>query len=315
MKLAVVGAGAMGSILGGLLAHAGHEVWLTDPWTDHVEAIRRHGLRLLGSSEPLVARPHATSDVGEVGSCDLVLVMVKAYHTAVAAESLGPLIGPTTSVLTLQNGLGNVETLACHVGRERMLPGGTYRGGEGVGPGEVRQTGIDKPTIIGELDRPASDRVHALAAAFRAAGIRTSVSDNIQGEIWGKLLVNVAGNALGAILGLPLGYLLEVDGSKQLVELVLEEASAVARALGVDLPYDDPLERIRANWSTLRDAKSSLHQDIERGRRTEIEALNGAVAREGERLGVSAPFNRAVTLLVTALEARSALGLAQTGRR
>jgi 2-dehydropantoate 2-reductase len=310
MKLAVVGAGAMGSILGGSLAHAGHEVWLTDPWTDHVEAIRRHGLRLLGASEPVVARPHATSNVGEVGSCDLVLVMVKAYHTAAAAESLAPLIGPTTLVLTLQNGLGNVETLACHVGRERVLPGVTYRGGEVIGPGEVRQTGIDKLTIIGEPEGPAGDRIHALAAALQAAGIRTMVSDNIQGEIWGKLLVNVAGNALGAILGLPLGYLLEVDGSKQMVELVLQESSAVARAIGVNLPYDDPLERVRANWSTLQDAKSSLHQDIERGRRTEIEALNGAVAREGERLGVPVPYNRAVTLLVTALEARSTLGLA-----
>jgi 2-dehydropantoate 2-reductase len=205
-------------------------------------------------------------------------------------------------VLTLQNGLGNAETIAEALGPDRVLAGVTYRGGELRQPGVVAPTGPDKETIVGELDGPATERVAAVVATFNAAGIRALPADDVRREIWGKFVVNVAGNALSAITGLRLGQLLGVDPSRHLVERIVEEVVLVATALGVGLPYPDPMARLRENWGTLLTAKSSMLQDLEKGRRTEIDALNGFVVREGERLGIPVPYNAAATLLVRTLE-------------
>lgn len=302
MRIAVVGAGAMGSVFGGLLAAAGCDVWLVDSWREHVEALNRDGLRIeAGGSERVVA-VRATTDPARVGPVDLVLVQVKSTETGAAARGSRPLIGGETIFLTLQNGLGNREAIAAVVGEERVLAGVKYDSAAMVGPGHVRHTNVST-TYVGEMDGRTTPRVERIAAVFSESGIPTRVSDRLLDLIWGKLLVNAAANAAAAITGRTAGELVGYAGSRELTSLVAEETAAVARAVGAH-PPDDPAAKVRQALDAAGDSKPSMLQDVERGRWTEIDSINGAVVREGERVGVPTPYNRALTLLVRAIEAR-----------
>lgn len=302
MRIAVVGAGAMGSVFGGLLAAGGCDVWLVDSWREHIDALSRDGLRIeVGGGERIVP-VKATTDPGRVGPVDLVLVQVKSTETAAATRAAGPLIDDETIFLTLQNGLGNREAIAAVVGEKRALAGVTYDSAAMVGPGHVRHTNVSR-TYVGEMDGRTSPRVERIAAVFSSAGIPTSVSDNLLDLQWGKLLVNAAANAAGAITGCTAGELVRHAGSRELTRLVAEETAAVARAVGADLP-DDAAAKVHQALAAAGDSKPSMLQDVERGRRTEIDAINGAVVREGERVGVPTPYNQALTLLVQAIESR-----------
>ena len=302
MRIAVVGAGAMGSVFGGLLTAGGCDVWLVDSWQAHVDALSRDGLRIeVGGSQRFVP-VKATTDPAQVGPVDLVLVQVKSTDTAPATRAARPLIGDETIFLTLQNGLGNREVIAAIAGEERALAGVTYDSAVMVGPGHVRHTNISR-TYVGELDGRTSPRVERIAATFSAAGIPTSVSDSLLDLQWGKLLVNAAANAAGAITGCTAGELVRHASSRDLTRLVAEETAAVARAVGAH-PPDDPATKVHQALAAAGDSKPSMLQDVERGRWTEIDSINGAVVREGERVGVSTPYNRALTLLVRAIEAR-----------
>ena len=198
MRIAVVGAGAMGSLFGGLLAEAGEDVVLVDIWEEHVRAINERGLHIKGVSGDRVVRVRATTKHAEVGVVDLVLFQVKSYATEKAIRDALPMIGERTVVLTLQNGLGNVEKIAAVVGRERVLAGTTAHGATVLGPGEIYHAGRG-PTVIGEVDGRITDRVKAIAATFNRAGIETEVTDNIMGAIWTKMLANVASERTGQV--------------------------------------------------------------------------------------------------------------------
>ncbi|MEW6274616.1 MAG: 2-dehydropantoate 2-reductase [Bacillota bacterium] len=301
MKIAVLGAGAMGSLYGALLTGAGEEVWLVDVWAEHVAVINREGLSLLFGEEERVFGVPATTDPAAAGPADLVLVFVKAYATEEAMRGALPLIGEKTAVITLQNGVGNVEQLRAVVGGERVLAGSSTFGANVLGPGRVRVAGLGE-TALGELNGERTPRLERIAAVFSRAGLRPVLTDNIQGVLWTKLLVNVGINPLTALCRVNNGRLLEVPELTLLLERAVEEALAVARKKGIRPVVDDPLAYVKEVARATGANISSMRQDVERGRRTEIDVISGAVVREGAALGVPTPVNEVLTFLVKALE-------------
>ena len=296
-----MGAGAMGCLYGGHLAEAGVDVSLVDVWREHVDAINAKGLHMTGVSGDRVVHVPATTDPETVGVVDLVLLFVKSYDTAQAVRDSCSLIGGDTCVLTLQNGLGNLEAITEAVGAGRALGGTTSHGSTLICPGEIRHAGVG-PTVIGTLDGGSRSMAETAADMFNGAGLQTRVSGDVRGDIWGKVLVNLGINALTALTGLRNGQLLEVPELRRLMRLAVEEGMRVAEADGVDL---GPLDHV-AHVYTVAEAtgvnRSSMLQDVDRGRRTEIDALNGAVVGLGEKRGVETPVNRALTALVKGLE-------------
>jgi len=303
MRIAVIGAGSMGGVFGGRLTAAGNDVWLVDVWQAHVDAMNRDGLRLEAPDGSRVIPVRATSDVAKVGVADLVIVFVKSYDTPAAARSALPLVGENTVLLTMQNGLGNRDAIAAVVGEERVVSGVSYVGAALAGPGHVRQTSSNV-SLLGEMDAGPTPRVQRIAGLLEEAGFPVRLTDNLRGEIWGKLLVNCVGNASCALTGLTGLGLIQFPSGREWVRLVAEETAAVAQALGIRLPYPDATEKMFQNCEVAGPAKPSMLQDVEHGRWTEIDYINGAVVREGGRAGVPTPYNRALTLLVRMLESR-----------
>lgn len=303
MRIAVIGSGSMGCVFGGRLAEAGNEVWLVDVWREHVEALKANGLRFEGTDGTRTIPVNATTDVSAVGRADLVFIFVKGPDTPAAARAAAQLAGPSTIFLTLQNGLGHRETIAAVVGEEKVVAGISFVGANLLGPAHVRQTS-GAESVIGEIAGPVSARVERLVGLLREAGLPARASDNIVGEIWGKLMVNAVGNATCAVTNYTVGELADFACSREWVRLVAEETAAVASALGIRLPFPDPTQRMLDNCRTSGRAKPSMLQDIEKGRWTEIDYINGAVVRAGRRAGVPTPYNQALTLLVKMIEAR-----------
>lgn len=301
MKIAIIGAGAMGSLFGGLLALSGQEVWLLDLWETHIRTIRENGLVIAGSQGEIVTRPHATVDPGEIGSADLIVIFVKSTATGAAAQTAKRLLGPHTAVLTLQNGYGNAEELAGQLGPDRIIAGTTAQGATLLAPGRIMHGGNGE-THIGELSGAASPRLRQIADAFTAAGIATHPEDSVAALIWGKLVINVGINALTGITGLKNGQLADYAETRELVCLAVAEAVTVAEAAGVRLPYADPVDKVLAVAAATAHNTSSMLQDLQGGRITEIDAINGAILREGARLGIATPVNRTLTLLIKTLE-------------
>lgn len=303
MKLAILGAGSLGSVIGGRLAGAGHAVTLINRNPAYVEAVRANGLILEeGGAREAIAADAATSPEG-LGPVDLVVVLVKSADTQTAIRAALPLLGPETMVLSLQNGLGQEALLARVVGASRVIGGKTYVGGVMLAPGVVSAGSIGRETIIGELDGPPTPRIMALAGALTAAGLPTRAATDLRAEIWDKLLVNVATGALGAITGLGYGNLYDIPEIEQTALAAVAEAMAVAAAAGIALSTRAPAEA----WRRASDGlpfgfRTSMLQSLDKGRVTEIDAVNGAVVAEGRRLGVPTPVNATLVACVKGRE-------------
>jgi 2-dehydropantoate 2-reductase len=303
LKVCIVGAGALGCSIGAALAQAGSAVWLVNRSQPHVQAINAHGLRVRDDDGERVVRVRAATDAAGIGPVDLVVVLVKSYDTRTAIAAATSLVGPDTVVMSLQNGLGHEDVLAEVVGRERVLAGKTYVGGVMLGPGHIIGGTRGKKTLIGELDGRISARAKAIAAEFGRAGLDTEVSDNIVGTMWDKLLVNVSTGALAAITRLTYGPLYDVPEIEATALVAVAEAMAVAHARGVVLSIAEPRDAwTLASAGLSQDFKTSMLQSLEKGSRTEIDFINGAVVREGERLGIPTPVNRALVACVKGIE-------------
>ncbi|MFC6670492.1 ketopantoate reductase family protein [Marinobacterium aestuariivivens] len=310
MKICVVGAGALGCSIGGVLTEAGEEVWLITRNKAHVDAMNREGLKMRdGDQVRTVAVKAATSCAG-LEPMDLIIVLAKSYDTRSAIEAAAPAIGPNTQILSLQNGLGHEEILAEIVGRERLLAGKTYVGGVMTAPGCITIGTSGKQTIIGELDGAISDRVQKVASHFNRAGLDTRVSDNIIGTIWDKLLINVATGALAGISGLPYGHLYAVPEIEAAALDAVAEAMTVAQANGIALSIATPRQAWEmASASLPFEFKTSMLQSLERGAKTEIDFINGSVVRWGERCNVPTPVNRTLVACVKGIETRQRHGV------
>jgi 2-dehydropantoate 2-reductase len=292
-KIAVMGAGAVGCYYGGMLARAGHDVTLIGR-AQHVEAVRRSGLRLETKAFDASFPMRASEDASAVRGAKLVLFSVKSPDTERAGADLAPHLEPDAVILTLQNGVDNAERLAATLKRD-VVPAVVYVATEMAGPGHVRHHGR------GELVIGPSGTSARIAAAFGAAGVPVEVSDNVNGALWAKLIVNCAYNALSAITQLPYGRLVKGDGIPAVMRDVVDECLAVAGAARVDVPGDmhQAVPRIA---ETMPGQFSSTAQDLARGKPTEIDHLNGLVVRKGEALGVPTPANRILLALVKLLE-------------
>jgi 2-dehydropantoate 2-reductase len=300
MKTVMMGAGAMGSLFGGLLTRSGEEVWLVGNRKEQIDTICSVGLTFEEKGELQIIPMNATSDVTSVGKADLVVFFVKTYDTEMAVSDALVLEKEDTIFLTLQNGLGNEEVICQKIDRKKVMLGVTGHGATLLGLGHIRHAGWGK-TFIGELDHRITDRVVRITQMFCDAGIETEASSNIHDHVWGKLLVNVGINALTALTGFKNGQLLDYPESARLMERLVFEAAEVARRKGVHLE-EDPIEKVRKAIEATKENRSSMGQDFDHRRKTEIEAINGAVVREAQLLGTPVPFNQAVTDLVKAIE-------------
>jgi 2-dehydropantoate 2-reductase len=324
MKICIIGAGAMGSLLGFYLCqHA--EVWLLDRWQAHVDTINARGLRCERDGAEHVRHPRAVVAPADIGACDAALVLVKAHATAWAAEQArvllksqmrdwrlestkqspishleSPPYPSRTLIITLQKGVGNREILAAALGEGRVGQGVTSLGATLLGPGHVRHAGHGT-TLFGTA--PDRAGMAALADLFAASGLPAELSDDLEAVVWGKLVVNAGINALTALLRVPNATLAENPAVRSLVSRAIAEAAAVASARGVSLPYHDPLQHVLQVARATGANRSSMLQDALRGSPTEIATINGAVAREGRRLGVPTPVNELLAELVAALDA------------
>jgi 2-dehydropantoate 2-reductase len=301
-RVAVLGAGAVGCYFGGMLARAGAPVTLIGR-AAHVEAFRRDGLLL----DTLTFREHvkveASTDADAVAGAGLVLVCVKSGDTAAAAQSIAPHLAPAATIVSLQNGVDNVARMRPLLAAAEVLAAVVYVGCEMAGPGHVRHTGRGDLVIGGRAGaEDAARRAAAVAAVFERAGVPCKASPNVDGELWTKLIINCAYNAACALSRLQYGPMVSSPWARDLMSQVIDEAVAVARADGVRLDTEGLAERVMKVGPAMPTQISSTAQDIALGKATEIDALNGHVARRGAALGVPTPVNRTLHQLVKMLE-------------
>lgn len=297
----------MGCVFGAALAESGSETVLIDVRADVVQALETSGITVRRDGIERRVPVHATTDPSSVGRVDIVVFLVKSFHTRAAAESVRPLVDDSTIVATLQNGLGNGEILAEIYDPQQIVLGVTAESGTSLGPGAVDHPGR-AATSIGPFAGDALDRSTTLVDALNAAGFDAQATTTIGYEIWKKLVVGASTLPAPALLGMACGPLMRQPQMRDLVDDTAREVVAVARALGHDI---DPAERIAYIHELLlavEDAKGSMVQDIEAGRRTEIDMINGGVVREGESHGVDVPINRTLVALVKGWESVRGLG-------
>jgi 2-dehydropantoate 2-reductase len=311
LRVCVVGCGAVGSLFAANLAGLdGVEVWAYDLDRAHVDAINAHGLRLSGARE-VVGRVRATADAGALPACEFGLVATKSMHTgaAIAATAAAFRDG---SVCSVQNGVGNEETIAEHV--PRVIRGTTFPAGRIVEPGHV-QWDVEGDTTLGPFEpRPApTAEIERLADACTRAGMPTTAVADARGPQWRKVIFNAATNPIGALTGLTHGRVCEDAALRRLVSALVDEGKAVAAAQGIELDADpEELIDYAARPDVAYDHKASMLQDVEARRATEVDYLNGGIARYGREHGVPTPLNDAVAALVRGLE--RSWGHAASGR-
>jgi len=301
MKIGIIGAGAMGSLYGGKLRQAGAEVVLYDISRPHVEAINAGGLAIeeLAGGQVTTVPVKATVVPADLADAEVLLVFVKSSATAAAARQFAAVARPEAIVVTLQNGLGNERILREAFGAERTAAGVTSQGATFLGPGRIRHAGTGPPHLCMDDNR----KLAPLAEARTRAGFETHLEKSIDSLVWSKLVINVGINALTALTGLPNGRLLEFAPIKAVMADLVSEAVAVAKAKGVALSYAEPLAMVYTVAEKTARNRSSMLQDFDRRRPSEIDFINGAILREAEALGIEVPVNRTVTRLIQALDA------------
>jgi 2-dehydropantoate 2-reductase len=303
MRIVMIGAGAMGSTFGARFARAGADVVLYDSDTEHLAAIAGDHLRLDTPEGELRLRLPVAADPAAIAPADMAVILVDSNATAEAASVARTVLKPGGFALTLQNGIGNVETLSRILGQGAVIGGTTYNSAARLGPGHVLHSNLGE-TVIGEIDGTLSDRVHGLARLFAKAGLPIEVSGNVMGHIWMKFVLNAAINPVSAVTGMRPGEIARDASARALLDRLLDEILAVVAAKGLVLSETDPRAAVTAH-AFERYNRPSMLQHVEQGRRTEIDSLNGALLREAAALGLDCPFNEAIVLAVKAIEARA----------
>lgn len=300
MNVCVIGAGAMGSLFGAMLAEAGLKVTLFDIRQDHVDAINAKGLCVEKEASIRRVQVPATTDVSRIGPADLCLVFVKSTQTEDASKTASRLAGPSGLVLTLQNGMGNADTLSSRLGPSRVIAGTTSHGATFLQPGTIRHAGSGD-TVVGPWDEKGRVGAKRVCDLFNHAGIKTLVKDDVRGVLWSKLFINVGINAITALTGIQNGQLLDLEQTRQLCREAVREAAAVARKLNVHIT-EDPVKNVFGVAKATGDNRSSMGQDVDNRRLTEIAAINGYVVKMAKQAGIPVPINRTLTSLVETLQ-------------
>lgn len=295
MKILVMGSGGVGGFYGGRLAHAGCDVTFVARGP-HLEAMREHGLLIENKAQGDIRLPQVkvTDDPASAGPVDVVLIAVKLWDTEAAARAVKPNVGPNTAVLSLQNGVIKDDILQKELGSEAVIGGAGYVATHISRPGVILQTGALQRAVVGEYDGRVTPRVEALHAALVRAGIQSEISPDIRRTLWEKYTFLVGLSGTTATMRMPIGAIRSNLQTRAFLLEIMTETVAVGRALGVALPADYAQDRLRFADSVPADMTSSLHHDLERGNRLEVEWLSGGVVQLGRQAAVPTPANRAV---------------------
>ena len=303
MKIAVIGPGGIGCLFSGLLAEAGHDVCLIDRRPDRAALITREGLMIEKNGETRQINLRAYSHPADVGPVELIILCVKAHETAGTMPSVIALFSPQTNVLSLQNGLGNMEAVKRVVTGKNLFAGVTTHGATVIGLNHIRHAGSGA-TMIGSLNHNHEDAEN-LANMLSKAGIEASSSSDTTGLLWSKLVINAAIGPVSVLSGLANGQIIENDKWRSLLCKAAEEGGKIAAAKGIKLAFADPAKAVLEVCEKTASNISSMLQDIRRGRQTEIMEINGAVLRAAAELGLDAPTNAMLCKKVVELEKRN----------
>jgi len=302
LKIVVVGSGAIGCLFGGLLAKSGHDVWMIDKDKEVVEKIKKEGICIVTNGEELQPiQTKSISNPGEIKSCDFILLCVKCFDTEEAVKGISHIIKGETTLLTLQTGIGNIKIASSIIPETNILGGVTYSGTTVLSPGRIRYVSPGD-TYIGEINGKETERVRHLIEAFKKSGIETMISDNIIGHIWSKAIIYAGINPLTAILHIKNGQLLDKIESINLLREIIKEGIEIAERSGRRLIYDDPYDSLFYFCKNTSENLSPMLQDILNKKKTEIDALNGAIVEKGRKIGMHTPVNRAIRDIIKLLE-------------
>jgi 2-dehydropantoate 2-reductase len=300
MKICVVGCGAVGSLFAAHLAKAGEaEVWAYDVWKNHIDAIRKDGLRLSGAAD-FTARLNATSDARELPRCDYGIVATKAIHTRSAIAQAAHVFDEKSAVCSVQNGVGNEEIIAEHV--KYVIRGTTFPAGHPIAPGHIGYD-IKGDTWIGpfESTNTSMDKVEKLAGLITRSGMNTIALKDARGAQWTKLIFNASTNPTGALTLLHHGAASRFAPTAQLFDDLIAEGEAVAKTLGIKL-HGDPRQLVQKGANAPGKHRASMLQDVLAKRQTEVDFMNGAIVQWGEKMGVATPLNKLMWELIKGLE-------------
>ncbi|MFA4888989.1 MAG: 2-dehydropantoate 2-reductase [Candidatus Omnitrophota bacterium] len=301
MKIVIVGAGAMGCLFAAYLSKSKEEAWVLDKHKDRASRISESGISVEENHSNWQAKVKATAQASEVGIADLILICVKSYHTKEAATQIKPLVGENSALLTLQNGIGNIEIIEEAFGPEKVIGGVTNQGATLLGPGHIRHAGRGE-TVIGRIDGKIPVEIRAIREILNKAGFETRISRDIKSLLWSKLIINVGINALTAITRLHNGKLIEFEGTRKILRQAVTEAVRVAKRKRIKLDFDDPLAKVEAVCEATAHNVSSMLQDVLRKKRTEIDFINSVIVRQGQELGIPVPINSLLVDLVKTIE-------------
>jgi 2-dehydropantoate 2-reductase len=301
MKIVIVGPGAMGCLLAHYLSKSKEELCILDKDMERAQKINQAGISVEGVSGRNQVKIKATTDANEIGPADLILICVKSYDTKEAVIKAKPLVGENTGVLTLQNGIGNIEIISEILGADKVIGGVTNEGATLLDTAKIRHAGHGE-TVIGRIDGTMPVQMRYIREVFNRVGLETRISRDIKGLLWSKLIINVGINALTAITRINNGRLVEFEGTRKILREAVTEAVKVAKRKRIKLIYDDPLAKVEAVCEATAGNVSSMLQDVLRKKRTEIDFINGVIVRQGQELGIATPINSILVDLVKTIE-------------
>jgi len=291
----------MGCLIAAFLTKSKEEIWLLDKNKESAAKINEAGIGLESSSGFWQAKPKTTANIEDIDKADLILICVKSFNTKQAIEQIKPLLGQNTKILTLQNGMGNIEIISEIAGEERVIAGITNEGATLIDIGKIRHAGHGE-TIIGTINGKIPVEIRAIREIFNKVGFETKMSRDIKSLIWSKLIINAGINALTAITRLPNGKLMEYEGTRRILRDAVTEAARIAKRKRVKLIFEDPLAKVEAVCEGTSDNLSSMLQDVLRKKRTEVDFINGVIVRLGQELGISVPTNKLLLDLIKTIE-------------
>ncbi|MFH1339367.1 MAG: 2-dehydropantoate 2-reductase [Candidatus Omnitrophota bacterium] len=301
MKIVVAGPGSIGSLFVSYLSKSKEEIWLLDKDNARAEILNQNGIRIEGVSGAWQAKVRVSANPEQIGESDLLLVCVKSYDTKELINYARPILGANCSVLTLQNGIGNIEIISELLRGQNVFAGITSQGANLAEPGVLHHAGFGE-TVIGSLDGKLTAQLREIRQLFNEVGIPTRLSRDIKGALWSKLIINVGINALTAVTRLRNGQLLEFEGTRSIMRQAVSEAARVAKRKRIKLQFDDPLTKVEAVCSATAKNISSMLGDVLKKKFTEIDFINGVILRQGQSLGIPVPVNSFLFDLVKTIE-------------
>jgi 2-dehydropantoate 2-reductase len=302
MRIVIVGPGAVGCLFAAFLSKSKEEIWLLDKDKERAIKIKQQGIVVEGISGNWQATVKVSADAKEINQADLIIICVKSYDTKEAITQTRCLVGEDSRVLTLQNGIGNIEIIAEVAGEDKVIGGVTNQGATLLDIGHIRHAGKGE-TAIGCIDGKIPVEMRSIREIFNKVGLETKISRDIRGLLWSKLIINVGINALTAISRLNNGRLIEFEGTRRISREAVTEAIRIAKRKRIKLIYDDPLAKVEAVCEATAANVSSMLQDVLKKKRTEIDFINGVIVRLGQELGIPVPVNSMLVDLVKTIEA------------